>query len=462
MSSNKRALCFLFFLFCSFSVYSQKILTLHEAMATAVENYPSIKAKGNYTNASRANLAAIRKEGLPNLVVSAQQDWGTINGQNGPAYGLGGFGVASSGLPLPDQNWNAAFGALYLTNFNWDIFAFGRLRERIKTAEFIVNMNEMDEEQELFQHQVRVASAYLNLLAAQRITRSQQYNLARADTIRYVVAARAKGGLIAGVDSSLANAEVSNARSAFINARDVEQERANNLSLLMGVTFQDILTDTLFISKIPAVFSDTVEKIPPVLQFYQLRKAVSDQQLRFINTLRYPTVSFFSVLQARASGFAQNYASDQTAFSHNFYEGIKPSRTNYLFGLGITWNLTSWLRVNEQVRSQAFNSRALQDEYNLVNLQVKAQRALAETKIANAIANYNEAPLQVKAAQDAYLQKYTLYKNGLSSIIDVTQTLYTLNRAETNRDVAYNNIWQALLLKAAATGDLNLFTSQIR
>jgi outer membrane protein TolC len=137
-------------------------------------------------------------------------------------------------------------------------------------------------------------------------------------------------------------------------------------------------------------------------------------------------------------------------------------RSNYLFGLGVTWNITSWARIQEQARSQLFNSRALLDEYNLVSLQIKSQLSLAESKITNAIANYNEAPLQVKAAQDAYLQKYTLYRNGLTSIIDVTQTLYTLNRAETNRDVAYSNIWQSLLLKAAATGDLDLFMNQVR
>jgi hypothetical protein len=58
-----------------------------------------------------------------------------VNGQNGPVYGFGGFGVASSGLPLPNQNWNAAFGALYLANLNWEFFTFGRIKERIKTAQ---------------------------------------------------------------------------------------------------------------------------------------------------------------------------------------------------------------------------------------------------------------------------------------------------------------------------------------
>jgi outer membrane protein TolC len=89
---------------------------------------------------------------------------------------------------------------------------------------------------------VRVASAYLNLLAAQRLKLSQQKNLERANALRSVVLARTKNGLNAGVDSSLANAEVSNATISLTNALDYEQEQANQLVQLMGYP-----TETLFL-----------------------------------------------------------------------------------------------------------------------------------------------------------------------------------------------------------------------
>jgi len=46
--------------------------------------------------------------------------------------------------------------------------------------------------------------------------------------------------------------------------------------------------------------------------------------------------------------------------------------------------------------------------------------------------------------------------------VDVTQALYVLNRAETDRDIANSNVWQALLLKAAASGDFGYFVNEIR
>ncbi len=166
------------------------------------------------------------------------------------------------------------------------------------------------------------------------------------------------------------------------------------------------------------------------------------------------------MLQTRGSGFQAEYITDHTAFTHNYWDGVKPSRTNYLLGVGVTWNLTSILRVNRQMQSQAFTSKALQNEMEVIDQQLKAQLSLADVKMKNALDTYREALVQIKSASDTYLQKTVMYKNGLSTLVEVTQALYTLNRAETDRDVAYSNVWQALLLKSAAAGDFGLFINE--
>lgn len=461
-----KAYCTFFLILTGFcSVLAQTsghTLTLQEAVQTALANYGTIKAKANYVNASKASVKESQRAYLPDLSISAQQDYGTINGQNGPSYGYRGLNVASSGPALSSQNWNAAFGALYLANISWDFFAFGRAKEKIKVAESLVALNTNDLEQERFQQEVKVAGAYLNLLAAQRLTKSQQNNLDRALALREVVVSRAKNGLNPGVDSSLANAEVSNARIALTNSVDLEQQQNNNLAQLMGINVPDneFVLDTFFVMRIPKGIDDSAQlKDHPLLKFFQSRIAVSDEQAKYYRTFSYPTFSLFSVFQGRGSGFDYNYgATNLDAYSHSYGTGINPTRSNYLIGLGMTWNLTSPLRVHEQVAAQKFNSRGLQDEYALVDQQLRNQLRLADTKIKNAMANYGEAPVQVKAASDAYTQKTVMYKNGLSNIVDVTQALFTLNRAETDRDIIYNNVWQALLLKAAAVGDFGVFT----
>lgn len=441
---------------------AQQVLTLKDAIRTAVSNYGTIKAKSNYADASKASAIQAKRDYLPNLNLSAQQDYGTVNGQNGPLYGFGGLGVASSGLPLPDQNWNAAFGALYLTNINWDFFAFGRAKEKIKTAQAVATRDTKDWQQEIFQQEVKVAAAYLNLLAAQKLTQSYQKNLNRADTFRRVVVTRVKNGLNAGVDSAQANAEVSNAKIALTRALDFEQSAANQLAQLMAVPVQDFSLDTVFISRLPSMAGDTAAlNDHPLLQWYKSRIAVSDEQVKYSKTFNYPVFSLVGVLQTRGSGFDAAYSQDQHAYTQNYWDGVKPSRSNYLIGVGVSWNLAQPFRISQQVKSQKLVSKGLQAEYDLASQQLQAQYQLSETRIRNSLSNYYEVPVQVKAASDAYLQKSVLYRNGLTNLVDVTQALYALVRAETDRDIAYNNVWQALLLKASATGDFNLFEKEL-
>lgn len=441
-----------------------QVLTLKEAIQTALGNYATLKAKANYVNASKAYVKQSQREYLPDLNVSFQQDYGTINGQSGPSYGYKGLSVASAGPSLEAQNWNAAFGALYLTNVNWDFFTFGRAKEKVKVSASVLDRDQNDLEQEKFQQQVRVAGAYLNLLAAQRFTQSQQNNLDRALALRNVVVTRVKNGLNAGVDSSLSNAEVSNAKISLTRAQDYEQEQANVLAQMMGIAPTAFTLDSLFLKRIPAAINDPSSIKPedhPLLKYYKSRVAVSDEQAKYFHTFNYPTFSMFGVLQTKGSGFNYDYGQTKLdSYSSAYWDGVNPTRGNYLLGLGMVWNITNPLRIHQQVEAQKYTSKALNDEYELIDQRLRDQKILSETKIKNALSNYVEAPIQVKAASDGYLQKSVMYKNGLSNIVDVTQALYTLNRAETDRDIAYSNVWQALLLKAAASGDFGLFINE--
>ena len=455
---------FLFYCFLSFSADAQT-LNMKDAVNTAVANYGTIKAKINYVNASKQGLEQSRREYLPNFSLSAQHNYGTINGLNSPqAPFVGALNASSSGPSLASQNWNAAFGSLYLSSVSWDFFTFGRVKERIKVSRISLKRDENDLDQEIFQHEIRVSAAYLNLLAAQRLTKSQEKNLDRAIVFKNNTVARAKSGLIAGVDSALAHAQVSNARIQLTNAVDLQQEQANRLGILLGVTSTDFKVDTALINHVPrAILAkiDTNVNLAqhPSLKFQRNRVELSNQQANFFKRLMYPTFSLIGILQGRGSGFSPDYANDM-AYTSSYTEGIHPTRTNYLFGVGVVWNLTSILRTSPQVKAQHYTTMGLENEYQVVDQQLHAQLALSEMKIRNAMANYTEAPDQVKAAEQAYLQKSVQYKNGLATLVDLTQALFVLNRAETDRDIAYTNVWQALLMKSAAMGDYNIFINE--
>ncbi|SDK39260.1 Outer membrane protein TolC [Pedobacter sp. ok626] len=454
----KNWLIFLLLLF-SFHSYSQT-LTLKDAIEQGISNYGTIKAKSKYLAASKEAVKQTKTDYLPNVTLSAQQDYGTVNGQNGPLYGFGGYGVASSGLPLPQQNWNAAFGALYLVNVNWEVFSFGRIRERVNLSKAESERSARDLDQETFQQKIKIAAAYLNLLASQRLIVSQQKNLERATVFHNIAATRVKNGLLAGVDSTLSYAEVSRAVIALNQLKDRAKEENNKLVALMGVGIEDFVLDSGFVRRVPKAILSNALTLNPVLQYYKSRVDAGKQSLKLYKKDYYPTVNLIGIYQTRGSGFSPEYATNQHAFSQNYWDGINPDRQNYLFGIGLTWNLTSIARTGKRVSAQRYTVSGLQDEYDVVDQQLKTQLDAAEAKIRFALENYNEAPKQVRAARQAYLQKTTLYKNGLTNLVDVTQALYTLNRAEIDSDIIYTNVWQSLLMKAAASGDFDLFINE--
>src|SRR5271154_1418847 len=138
ISSKQWILGFLSVLFV-FRANGQKILTIKDAEQIALANYGSIKAKANQLNASKANLTESKTEYLPDVTLSAQQDYGTVNSQFAPLYAFKGQGLASSGPVLGNQNWSAAFGSLYMSNVSWDFFSFGKAKEKVKVQKNVVN-----------------------------------------------------------------------------------------------------------------------------------------------------------------------------------------------------------------------------------------------------------------------------------------------------------------------------------
>ncbi len=443
----------------------QSPLLLSAAIQNGVNSYQSIHAKQNYYNASKALVQNTRNEYLPNVIAGVQAAYGTVNGQYGP-LGIGGVaGVSSSGPALPTQNWNAAFGGQYVINTNWEVFSFGRLKSRIAAFQAQANTDSADLVQEQFVQSVKIADAYLTLLITQRLIDNAKANLDRVIYVQRVVIAKAKNGLTAGVDSSITNAEVSSAKIAILDAQEREQEQRNQFAQLMNAVPVEANLDTSFFFKqIPSSYTDDykVEQNPQV-QFYQSRVVQSDKYADYLKKSILPGLNLFGIFQTRGSGFNNDYSpATSDGYSKSILSGINPTRSNYVTGFSLSWNILSPAKIKQQVISQRFTSKGYADEADLITTQLKDQLVLADERITNTLERFKEVPIQYKAAADAYTQKSVLYKNGLTDIVDLQQALYALNKAETDVSISYISLWQALLLKAAATGDFNLFLSQVR
>lgn len=165
-------------------------------------------------------------------------------------------------------------------------------------------------------------------------------------------------------------------------------------------------------------------------------------------------------MQGRGSGFEANYAQDNSAYTSNYLKGVGIDRSNYLLGLSLTWNITNLFRSETKVKEQQFLTQSLQQDFDLFKKELNAQTQMAYSQLSNAKENFEETKVQLSAAQMAYKQHTALYENGLTTLVDYTQALYSLNRAEIDYEISQNNVWQTLLLLASARGDLGVFIQQ--
>jgi outer membrane protein TolC len=442
---------------------TEKMLTLPDALKIASDHYQLLQAKQNYARASAESIETARKDALPDVTLSAENALGTLNGMNGLPSGEPGITTLTAGPATSSQTWNAAFGALYVAGIDWNIYSFGLQRAHVAAARGANDQDVADLRQEQFRQQVRVTGAYLALQSAQSMRLAMEDNLQRAIGLRDIILSRTVNGLNPGVDSSLANAEVSRARLSLIDARTYEQKEAEQLAEQLGVAPQDFILDSVYAVRLPGNLASALPAglaQHPVLQWLDSRVRTSDLQANYLFKTGLPRFSFFGVMQERGSGFGGNYAMDQADYSNGYFTGVSPARANYLVGIGLTWDVTGFSKARSMAASARWRSAGLRNEFNLEQNQLTNQLALADRQLGDALAKYQETPIQLQSARDAYRQKEALYENGLSTLVDVTQTLFILNRAEIDRDVACNAVWQALLLKAGAAGDMNIFLQQ--
>jgi outer membrane protein len=447
------------------AVAQQKQLNLSDAVKIGLDNYQNIQAKRNYVNASAALVQNAKNQYLPDVTASIQQAYGTVNGQYGVFSSYAGASTIGSSGPLyTNQNWNAAFGSIYLINTNWEFISFGRFQSKVDVANKQLLLDSANLTQEKFVQSVKIAGAYLNLLIAQRFVQNAKANVDRADYVDKTVIARTKSGLNPGVDSSIANSDLSAAKLALIQSINTEQQLRNQLCQLINIVPDVLILDTTYFADQPADFNTNFAVANnPQVQFYKSRIDYSFTAEKYLQKSINPGLNLFGTFQGKGSGFDYNYSPLLDAnYSKSYFDGINPSRYNYLVGVGIGWNIISLAKIKQQVRAQQFVTAAYQNEYDLISTALRDQLLLSDQQIENSISSIKEVPIEYKAASDAYLQKTVLYKNGLSNIVDVQQALFNLNHAEIDVSVAYINIWQALLLKSAASGDFDLFMRQVR
>ncbi len=183
-------------------------MTLKQAIDSAILNYPELKAKKLQIESSKMSLTDAKDQRLPSLYVSDQVDIGTANSLDGSYFGMG-LVPSTSGSIRPENNMSQVTGTIGVATMNYELYNFGLNKARIESAKSLINLNTADYNRESYLLQYQIAQLYFDLLRYKLLTDVQQKNIDRYRVLYGYIKAYTNSGIKAGVDSSVANAEIS-------------------------------------------------------------------------------------------------------------------------------------------------------------------------------------------------------------------------------------------------------------
>lgn len=442
-------------------------LTLPQALHVAQDNYPALRARQAAVRAAQADVRTNRAAFLPQVSAQLQGVNSTMNQVRG-AF-IGGVAIPiSGGIKTTSYDGRTNFSSLGALAIEWPAVTFGRYRADESRSEAAVSAAQADLAQARFEYQAQVADAYLLALGAEKAVALQRANLARALALATVIKAGTRSGIRAGIDSAMANAEVARARLQVLAARQQAREQRTRLAGLLGQPTQDVQLDSMaFYTHLPQTAAgppagDTAHANNPLLRAYSQRITLSDAQTKLFTANKRPSLNLLASTWGRGSG-VHDAADDHGNFviDSSPGAGLPFKAYDYMAGATLTWRLTELIHSGRAAQAQRIRTEQARADYDQQALQLATQLQNARLQVELAQQTAQQAPLQLAAARQAYGQARARYDAGLDNLLVLTQATEVLNRAETDQALATNNLWRAVLLQGAASGNLGELLGQL-
>ena len=437
MYNRKFAFTVVLIIVINFSCFAQTktIVGLKQAIDTALYNYPGLKAKQFQVASAEASLNDSKHQRLPTFKISGQVDLGPDNSLDGSYCPMGIIPSTSGGI-RPDNNTNLFSGNIGVAYLEHELYNFGLNGARIESSKSLVHYSKADYAETSYLLQFHIAQLYFDLLRYRLLTGIQQKNIERFQVLYNYIKAYSSSGIKAGVDSSIANAEVSKAKIEYIQTLETYNKLKREFVYYTGIKTNNFEIDTtlyylpgVLINQLKENVSvDSVSNSNPVMAYYNSRWEYALSQEKLIKKSYLPKIYLVGSAWERGSSIS----------------------SKDMYG-----NLSTGLDYKAAI--QYYQSESMREEVQQQKSLLENQLQQADIAIQAAIDREKEIPLQLKAAQDAFFQKSAQYNAGLANITELTDASYLLYKAETDEVESLSDLLNTLLQKAVTNNTLNSF-----
>ncbi|NBA75581.1 TolC family protein [Emticicia sp. ODNR4P] len=456
-------------LMCCTTGYSQNSpsnLSIQQAVETATTNYPTIRAKMLAIDASERDAEAKKLNyTMPSVVFQAQTLFASSNQVRGTYFSNEGAAIPSSGTTNIDGFASEPVFSSFTTILtSYKLATFGKKEADLRVANASIQQAKLDYEKEIYVHKSKVSDAYILSLVFQEATKIQQKNLERAQAFYQTIKANAIAGLRAGVDTSLAVADIAKAKILLIESQKLAEQQKVRLAELLGLPQNQYqLLDAKLDGNQPfALANNSSDNLSnhPILRFFEARVNTSTLKINSIQKSYLPAIMARGAVWAKGSGIEDHLGANGNYVYNQSLSGLGFRAYNYMLGLTTVWNISDIFRIKKEASAQNSFSQVYQKEKDEATIKLQSEIVQSAIEYQKAKEIFEQIPLQLTSAKAAYAQAQSRYQAGLGTILEVTQSQMILNRAEIDEAVARNNVWRAVLHQYVSKGELNVFLNQ--
>jgi len=428
MSNINKSPFVVFLLLFSIAANAQQAVSLKQLLIQVDKSAPTLMTDSSAIRIRQAQAAEVRNNWLPNLRLNYQADIGTNNNVSGPYFGFGIIPSDSRGVRT-ESNTTAVSANVGVAALDWEIYNFGAYGAQNRVAQSNIQVEQNNFAQSKYQLEAYTIGNYLQLMSLQDYLKIQARNIQRNQEILRSIGSLTRSGVRPGVDTSIANAELSKARLNYIELNNQLRQTQLRLATVSGLPYQSIVADTLVEDQLinsPYGQLNTDTANHPLINYYKSLYQNSREQETLVKKQYNPKIMLEGAAWGRGSSV------DANDHFNSLSNGWGFQRDNYLVGLGISYNLFDLRRKQLKVRTQKTQSDYFQNKLQEQKTLLAANASQAYAEMQTARERLTEIPHQLKAANDGYRQKLSLYKNGLTDIIELDAALNILYRAETD------------------------------
>lgn len=409
-----RKILIIFFALISLN-FCDNILTLSDCIKIGVENNLKIKMAEERINQAYLQKEISKKYLLPTLSTNFNY---TYLGDNQPIN----FGNFPPIKFVEDNEYTLKF------TLNYPLFTGKQLENTYKASEELYEKSKIDYENEISNLILDIKKAYFNVLKAKKILDTSLKYKERLEKHLIDTKKMFEEGLVTKLDILKMELALKDAETKIIESENYLKLSKANLNFVLNRPIDDDF-------EIEDILEEKIEK-----RDYSWWKDIALKERKEIKSFE-KLISIYekNIEIERSQLFPQIYF----FFNYNFEKGTQTSReewdTNWNTGILLTYDIWNWGQNKGRIKKRESEKKEIENQFLLLKNSIEIEVKNAYLNLISSENKIEQGRKEIEVAEETLRVAELLYKEGLSTIIDVIDAMTSLYQARNNY---YNYLYE--------------------